>query len=393
MKYDFNNSPSRLGTNCYKWDMQGKGLKYPLGVADSDWPAPDCIVNALKKRVENGAYGYTGPSDKYFENVIWWQKERNGWDIQRDWIVPIAGIVPAVAFSVLAYTEPGDKVIVQAPVYNPFFSDIEENDRKIAFNYLLEEDGYYTMDYDDLEKQFKEGAKLLILCSPHNPVGRVWTEEELRKLMDIVKKYNGIVVSDEIHADLILNGNKFFTAGFFTDMFDHLVVCTAPSKTFNIAGIQDSNIIIPNEGLRKAFQAEISKIHMGLNLFGYAAGEAAYCPEGAEWVDAQNDHLTKQYEMARDYFAANIPDWKFTKQEGTYLLWVDCSSTGLEGTALFEAFKEFDMFINNGDIYGGLAYGGTDKYKSFVRINTACSADTLKGALENMKALAAKYKK
>lgn len=393
MKYDFNNFPSRKGTNSYKWDVQAEGLTYPLGVADSDWPAPKCVVDALVERAKNGAYGYTRPGLNYFKNVQWWQKERNGWEIETDWIVPIAGIVPAIAIAILALTEPGDTIVVQPPVYNPFYADIVENNRKIGFNYLIEKDDYYTMDLEDLEKQFADGAKMLVLCSPHNPVGRVWTEEELRKVMDIVKKYNGIVISDEIHADLILDGNKFFTAGYFTDMYPNMIVCTAPSKTFNIAGIQDSNIIIPDETIRKKYQAQISAIHLGMNLFGYCAGEAAYCKEGADWVDAQNTHLTKQYEMARDFFAKNIPDWKFTIQEGTYLLWVDCSSTGLKGQDLFNAFKEFDMFINNGDIYGGLAYGGTDKYESFVRINTACSEDMLKGALEQMKKLADKYKK
>lgn len=393
MKYDFNNSPSRVGTNSYKWDVQAEGVKYALGVADSDWPAPPCVVDAVVERAKNGAYGYTRPGLNYFKNVQWWMKERHGWDIETDWIVPIAGIVPAIAIGILAFTKPGDTVVVQPPVYNPFYADIVENDRKIGFNYLIEEDGYYTMDFDDLEKQFKDGAKMLILCTPHNPVGRVWTEEELRKVMDIVKKYDAIVIADEIHHDLILDGNKFFTAGYFTDMYSNMIVCTAPSKTFNIAGIQNSNIIVPDEKLRKAYQAQISAIHLGMNLFGYLVGEAAYCPEGAEWVDQQNTHLTEQYNMAKDFFAKEIPEWKFTKQEGTYLLWVDCGSTGLKGEALFNAFKEFDMFINNGDIYGGLIYGGTDKYESYVRINTACSKATLEGALHNMKKLAEKYKK
>ena len=394
--FDFNSAPTRLGTSSIKWDVQGKGLgatPLPLGVADSDYKSPAGVIAALQERAAHGVYGYTTPSEKYFENAIWWQKTRFGVDIEKDWIVPIAGIVPACSVSVLAYTNPGDKVIVQAPVYNPFYSSIKDNGREIVFNWLIEEDGYYTIDYTDLEQKFKDGAKMIIFCSPANPVGRVWTQEEMRKVCDIVKKYNAIIVADEIWADLVFENVKMYTATWFTDMYANMVVCTAPSKTFNIAGIKDSNIIIPDATLRGKFKDILNALHLGVDLFGYTAGEYAYTPEGAAYADAQSTHLTNQYNMAKDFLAKHIPDWKFTKQEGTYLLWIDCASTGLRGTALTDAFKEFGMFVNSGDVYGGKIYGGTGKYETFVRVNTACTKETLEKALLQMEKLAKKYSK
>ena len=403
MKFNFNEAPSRLGTECFKWDYQGKGLgdhPLPLGVADSDYKAPDVVVKALVKRAEHGIYGYTRGGDKYQDAVKWWMDTRYDWKIEKEWITPIGGIVPACGICVLAYTNPGDKVVVQAPVYNPFYSCIVENGRKIAYNWLVETHNketntyHYSINFEELEQLFIDGAKMMIFCSPANPVGRVWTKEEMRKIFDIIKKYNAVIVSDEIHADLILNGNKFYTAGNFTDMYDRLVVCTAPSKTFNIAGIADSNIIIPDKDLRAKYQdVQLNKLHISVNLFGYAAGEAAYTPEGADWADQQMVHLSRQYNTAKDYISKKIPKWGFTEQEGTYLLWINCEDTGLRGVALTDAFKEFGMFVNSGDVYGGKIYGGTDRYETYVRVNTACTEKTLDEALIQMSKLADKYHK
>ena len=265
--YDFDTIVDRRNTSCSKWDnlkkLYGRDDLIPLWVADMDFPVAKPIVEALKRRTEHPVFGYTFPSDDYFEAVIGWMDRRHNWKIKKEWITYTPGVVPALSFAVKAFTEPGDKVIIQSPVYHPFYSTIEKNGREIVKNPLKFEDGKYYMDYEDLEKKIDSKTKLLILCSPHNPVGRVWKKEELKKLADICLKNNIIVVSDEIHFDIVYKGNRHTSIWkLVRGNNENCIVLTAPSKTFNIAGLKVSNTIIANEELRKNIDLELEKVHI-----------------------------------------------------------------------------------------------------------------------------------
>lgn len=381
--FDFDNVIERRGTNSRKWDcldkLYGRDDLLPLWVADMDFAVSPAIIKAIQKRAEHPIYGYSDCSDKYYESIINWMKRRHNWDIEKEWILFTPGVVPALSYAVKAFTEPGDKIIIQSPVYHPFHTTITDNNRNLITNPLIYKDGHYYMDYEDLESKIDSKTKMLILCNPHNPVGRVWTRDELAKLGEICIKNGIIIVSDEIHFDLIY---KEYThtvmANVSPKIRDNCVVCTAPSKTFNIAGLQVSNIIIPNEYLRAKFNMELEKNHIVRpNAFGECALIASY-DESEEWLDEVMDYIEENKNFFIDYVEKKIPKLKVIKPEGTYLLWVDCSELGMSSNKLKDFFiNECRVALNHGEMFG-------EEGKQFQRFNIACPRSILEEALKRI---------
>jgi cystathionine beta-lyase len=377
--YDFDKIINRYGTNSMKWD----GLKetfeqdnlLPLWVADMDFEVSPAISKGLEKRVKHPIYGYMHWSDEYYKSVIGWMKRRHGWEIHKDWIVFTPGVVPAVSYAIKALTDIGDSVIIQTPVYHPFKTTIENNGRNVVTNPLIYKDGTYYMDLEDLERKIDSKTKVLILCSPHNPVGRVWTKKELNELGQICLKNNIIIISDEIHFDLIYKGNTHTVmADISPEIRDNCIVCTSPSKTFNIAGLQISNIIIPNEELREKYSMELEKDHIGrANVFGQEALIAAY-NESEDWLDSLMEYLEENKNFFIDFIETRIPQLKTIRPEGTYLLWIDCSGLNMSSDELNEFFlNKCKLALNSGEMFG-------EEGKLFQRFNIACSRAVLEEA-------------
>ena len=381
--YNFDSIIDRRNTGCMKWDglnkLFGRDDIIPLWVADMDFPSAEPIKKALVSRAEHNVFGYTFTSDEYYEAVIGWMKRRHNWHIERDWIVYTPGVVPALSYAIRAFTEPGDKVILQSPVYHPFYSTIEENGRVIVKNPLKLVDGKYYMDYEDLEDKIDSKTKMLILCSPHNPVGRVWKEEELKKLADICIKNNIMVVSDEIHFDIVYSNNKHIVFGRISEeIMNNSIVLTAPSKTFNIAGLQVSNVIISNEELRRRYNKELSKDHIGRpNVFGAEALIAAY-NYSEDWLDELLIYLEGNRDFFINYVNEKIPKLKAIKPEGTYLIWVDCSGLNKDSEQLRDFFvNKCKVALNSGIMFG-------EEGKTFMRFNIGCSRSVLEEALNRI---------
>lgn len=382
MSNTFEDGVDRHGTACIKWDFQeadyGKSGILPFSIADADYRTYEPILDALKKRIDNGVIGYTDLDDSYFSAISGWASRRHNWEIEKNWIVPTGGIVPAMCNAIEAFTNVGDKVIVQPPVYDPFYSIIKTSKREIVRNDLIHDETGYRMDYEGLEKAAKDGAKILLLCSPHNPVCRVWTKDELQKVVDICKKYGVIVISDEIHWDLILGNHKHTTMGVFKELHEQLVVCTSCSKTFNIAGLETSNLIIPGKELREKYQAYLySRYLFCPNTLGLEAAKAA-CSSGDKWVDAELAFLTENAKLVVDYMKENLPKVKVAEPEGTYLLWFDMTAYGKGSEELVELIADEGAGLNAGNHYG-------DQYDGFVRMNVACPKKQLLAGLECIK--------
>ncbi|MDR3138121.1 MAG: pyridoxal phosphate-dependent aminotransferase [Treponema sp.] len=395
MEYDFTTRVDRRGSGAAKWEeMFRKNPNVspeiiPLSVADMELPNPPEIIQGLKDHLDKTILGYTTVTPEYTQAVIAWMKKRHNWDVKAEWIIQSPGVVPAFFTALKAFTEPGDGVIIQPPVYYPFFMAIENNDRVLVSNPLIRDDAKlsYRIDFEDLEAKAKDPKnKLLIFCSPHNPVGRVWAREELQRISDICLANNVLVVSDEIHFDLLAPGVEHTVyATLSKEAEGHCVICTAPSKTFNLAGMQDSNIIIPNEELRKKLQAEFMKsaLFMISNL-GLKAGELAYTKCEA-WLDAFLLVLKQNYEYVKDYIARHIPQIKVYPLEGTYLMWLDFRAFGLDQQALEQfMISEAEWFTDEGYLFGKEGSG-------FERINLACPLSVLEEAMDRLKkALAAR---
>lgn len=387
MKYDFNKVINRRGTNSNKWDMKGEDI-LPVWVADMDFKAPQPVIDALKERIEHGIFGYSHSSENYYQSIINWQKKRHYWNIEKDWILFSPGVVPGIHMLVNALTQPGDKVILQKPVYYPFFSAVKNNGCHILNNPLKHENGRYTMDFEDLEKKASDPrAKLLILCSPHNPVGRVWTKEELTKLGKICLKHNVTVISDEIHGDLVYKKYKHIPfASISKEFADNSVTCFAPSKTFNLAGLQTSCIIIPCPIKRKLYENVLTSNAIGnANVFGLIALEAAYT-YGEEWLEQLLDYLQENINFMKEYIEENMPELNVIEPEGTYLVWIDCRKLGLTGKELE------DLMLNKAKIWFDEGYIFGPEGEGFERINIACPRAILKEALERMKNAIEDYK-
>jgi cysteine-S-conjugate beta-lyase len=383
MKYDFGKPINRRNTASYKWDgahlFLGERAKdaLPMWVADMDFGVPREVIDALKKTADHGIYGYSLTPDSYYDAVIRWMDRWYDWRIKREWIHHSPGVVPGLNCLVQAFTEKGDNIAIQPPVYYPFTNCIVNNDRKVVHNCLKLRDDRYAMDYDDLEEKLAaNNIKMLILCNPHNPVGRVWTKEELVKLGQICFKHNVLVVSDEIHADLTFRG--FSTTAFANisdDFAQNTIVCTAASKTFNLAGLQTSNIIIPNERLGRIFSDHMKKLNLlRPNLFGQVATETAYnC--GEEWLHQVKDYLQQNRDFIIRFIADNITGIKVIEPEGTYLVWLDCRGLGMEERELrIFMLDKARVALDDGYLFGP---GG----EKFTRMNIACTRATLQEAL------------
>jgi cystathionine beta-lyase len=385
VSYDFDSIIDRTSTHSLKWDTRRLPSDckdaLPLWVADMDFACPPEVVAAIQERAAHPIYGYTNRSHGYYQSFIAWMQRRNGWKLQKDWIVFSPGVVPALNLAVLAYTQPGDKIILQPPVYYPFVSAVLNNGRQLVENPLALDNGRYTMDFFDLENKIDSRTKLLILCSPHNPVGRVWRKEELERLVDICAKHDIVIISDEIHSDIILGTEVHYcTAAISEKAAEITVTLTAPNKTFNLAGLQIANVIIPNKRLRDAFANQAENIGLGLsNIFGMVAQEAAY--EKAEpWLEALLAYLKGNYEFLKNFLAEHIPAIKVLPLEGTYLPWLDCRAFGLGDTELHDFFlKKAKLWLDDGTMFGT---GGS----GFMRINIACPRAVLKQALKQLEA-------
>ena len=390
--YNFDKIINRKGTNCLKYDYaveRGKPADVlPLWVADMDFTVSEEITKSLHAAVDHGIYGYTQPKDAYYNAITNWMEKNHNWKTKREWIMKTPGVVFALGAAETAFTKPGDAVLIQNPVYYPFTNIIRDNDRRVIDNTLVYEKrvtegkSQYSIDYEDFERKIvQENIKLFILCNPHNPVGRVWNREELQYLGEICLRHHVIVVSDEIHNDFVYPGFEHTVFANVDPRFaEFTVTCTAPSKTFNLAGLQISNIFISNETLREAFQKEIDKTgYDEPNALGAVACEAAY-RGGQEWLDQLRAYLLENLNFLRAYLQEKIPQIHLVEPEGTYLVWLDCSELGISG-------KELDQFIvEKAGLWldGGAMFGpsGAD----FQRVNIACPRATLELALDKLKA-------
>lgn len=367
MKYDFDKTIDRRATNSYKWDSAPEGV-LPMWVADMDFRTAPAIIDSLQKRVAHGIFGYTRVPDAYYDAVTSWFSRRHGWDIDREWIIYTSGVVPAVSAVIKALTVPGDKVIVQTPVYNCFFSSIRNNGCEIVSNPLRRTADTYEMDFDALERCAADPrAKVMLLCNPHNPAGRVWTPDELTRLGNICLRNGVTVVADEIHCELVYQGFKYTPFASLSDAFLHRsVTCVSPSKAFNIAGLQIANIVAFDNDLRSRIDKAININEVcDVNPFGVAATIAAY-NEGEEWLNQLVDYLHGNYEAMAEFCRRELPEFPITRLEGTYLVWMDCSSLGMPSDALEHALLEdARLWLNAGTMYGAEGEG-------YMRWNIAC---------------------
>ena len=382
MAHNFDIPVSRQGTSCVKYDSRknvfGTDQVIPMWVADMDFRCPPFIIKALKDRLEHEILGYTIRREEYYSSLTDWIKRRHSWSIENDWISFSPGVVPALNVCTLAFTKPGDKIIIQPPVYFPFFNAVTDHDRKMVYNQLIEKNGLWKMDFDDLEKEAASGARMLILCNPHNPVGRAWTIGELEKLTEICLRHDVLLLSDEIHSDLILPSYKHIPlASLSGEIASNTVTCMAPSKTFNIAGLSTSTVIISNPDLKRKFDSTIESLHItGGNIFGTEASIAAYT-FGDEWLDSMLEYISRNIEYVLDRFSNNEFIRPVTP-EATYMIWLDCRAMGMKAGELNKFFvNEASVGMSEGSVFGP---GG----EGFMRMNVACPLDTVKKAVDNI---------
>lgn len=382
MNYNFNEKIDRKNTQSVKWSQTVLKNKFknsealPMWIADMEFKTAPPIMEALKKRVEHGVFGYSEATEEFFESCIKWQLKRNNWKIQKDWILFAPGVVPALHKIVKALCKKGEGVIIQEPVYYPFFSAIENNGCVIKNNGLVEKNGSYEMDFDELEELAKdESTSLMIVCNPHNPVGRVWSEKDLRKVGEICFKYNVKVVVDEIHADLVYKPYRHISFATLGDEFEkNAVICTAPSKTFNIAGLQVSDIIVPNEELRKKLMPYFNEVP---NPFAVVAQIAAY-EEGEDWLEAMKLYIRENFLFAEEFIKKKMPKVKIRVPEATYLAWLDFRDYGLSDEELDRVIREkCNLALDKGSRFGEAGI-------CFQRVNLACPKKTLEEALFNL---------
>lgn len=385
MTYDFNELIDRRGTNSLKHDFAAERGRpedvISLWVADMDFKAPPAVIEALVKTVRHGVFGYTEVKLPYFQALHDWYRNYFQWDTEASWLVKTPGVVFAICTAIRAFTGPGDSVLIQRPVYYPFTHAILDNGRTLINNPLEYRDGRYTINLEDFEAKIKENrVRLFILCSPHNPVGRVWTREELTAMGDICLKYNVIVVSDEIHADFIYPGHRHSVfADLRPEYADQTITCTAPSKTFNLAGLQVSNIFIKNREHRHAFWKEMNSTgYAQLNTVGFAACQAAYA-EGRPWLEELLDYLKGNLDFIRSFLAEELPRISLVEPEGTYLAWLDFRNLGMTDEQLARfILDEAKLWLNGGSMFG-------PEGKGFQRINIACPRATLKKAFDQLR--------
>lgn len=381
--YDFDKVILREQTDCVKYDLRketfGKEDIIPMWVADMDFKTPDFITKAVAERALHPIYGYTTMSEAYYDSIINWVKTRHLWNIQKEWISFTPGVVPGINFAIHAFTKEGDGIIVQPPVYFPFANSVKENNRKLLENQLVLKDGRYTIDFEDLEEKAKE-AKMILLSSPHNPVGRCWNREELKTLGEICVRNHVIIISDEIHNDLIIPGYHHIPTAKLSDEIANITVTfIAPSKTFNIAGLSTSSAIIQNSDLRDRFVKFSNEIHVSHgNLFGYVASIAAY-QNGAAWVDQLMRYVKGNFDYLSSFIKSELKGIDLIEMEATYLAWIDFSKTGLSDKEIRrKLIFEAGLGLSPGPIFGR---GG----QGFQRMNLAAPVKTIETACNNLK--------
>lgn len=381
MKYDFDEVIPRRGTNSYKWDTETEEDVLPMWVADMDFRTAPAVVDALKKRVEHGIFGYTKVPSEYYDSIVDWFGRKHNWIIERDWIIYTTGVVPALSAIIKALTSPGDKILVQTPVYNCFFSSIRNNGCEIVTNPLIYINGTYQINFDDLEKKAADPkVKLLLLCNPHNPAGRVWTKQELVRIGKICLQNDILIVADEIHCELVFPGHTYTPFASVSEEFlMHSVTCTSPSKAFNLAGLQIANIISADTNIRMRIEKAINVNEVcDVNPFGIEALMAAY-NDSEEWLDKLNHYLFANYNYLKNYFKEHLPQFPVIRLEGTYLVWIDCSVLKLSSKEIVKTLlKRGKIRVNEGSLYG-------EAGDHFIRINIACPRQTLIDGLNRIR--------
>lgn len=381
--YDFDKMTDRKGTSCSKWDNMSsmfteKGL-LPLWIADMDFRCCEEAIEAMRQRVDHGIFGYTVLPDSYFESIAGWMQRRHNWTVRKEWLVTSVTVVSALNIFVQAFTKPGDGVIIQKPVYFPFEECIQDNDRRLVNNELIEKEGYYTIDFEDLEeKAARPENKMLLLCSPHNPVCRAWTEEELRRVIDICSRNGIYLIADEIHMDFVFKA-EHVPVGTLTN-YSKLAVCTSPSKTFNMAGLKMANIFIPDEAMRKEFTRR-SKSQCGIipnNPVSITGISAAYA-KGDKWLDEVKQYIWENFQFVDAYLKEYMPKLKMTSPEATYLAWIDFSGVGLSGLGLRSFLRgKARVALDEGMVFGKSG-------ENFARINVATDRTVVRECLDRIR--------
>jgi cystathionine beta-lyase len=390
MHYNFDEIIPREGTGSIKYDLRSKIFRneevIPLWVADMDFRTPDFILAAIQKRLEHEILGYSLIPPAFYQAIVNWNERRHQWTIHPEWISFSPGVVPALNLLVMAFTEPGDKIIVQPPVYFPFFTAIENHGRILVRNPLRYDQGRYTMDFDDLESKIDEKTRMLFLCNPHNPTGNVWSPEVLKRLGDLCVKHNILLISDEIHSDLIYAGFRHTpTASISGDIALKTITCMSPSKTFNLAGLSTSYLIIPDSRLKVQYEKILDQVHVGAgNIFGFVATAAAY-HYGEDWLKQLMAYLEGNLRLLQDFISRHLPVIRVVPAEATYLIWLDCSQLGMTPAALKSfMIREAGLGLNDGPQFGKEGEG-------FQRINIACPRQVLYDALVKLHSAIDKY--
>ena len=384
MNYDFDTVTDRKNTNAIKYDLAKKRGKpedaVSLWVADMDFPTAPCIQKAVAEKAAHGIWGYSRPDNRYYDALKKWYKERHNFEVQNEWVVNTPGVCFALAAAIKAFTKEGESVLIQKPVYYPFFNIINSLQRKVVNSSLILKNNHYEIDFDDFERKIvQENVKMFILCSPHNPGGRVWTKQELQKISEICLAHNVLVVSDEIHSDITFGSNVHTVYGSLSEQaLKNSIICTAPSKSFNLAGLQFSNIFIADEKLRKAFSEELEKTgYDEPSVFGIVAATAAYS-EGADWFDSVKSYIWENILFAKNYIEENAPQIKVLVPEGTYLLWLDFSETGLSDSEINDrVLNKAKVWLDSGSMFG-------KEGEKFQRINCATPRIILEDALKRI---------
>ena len=384
MNYDFDTVTDRKNTNAIKYDLAKKRGKpedaVSLWVADMDFPTAPCIQKAVAEKAAHGIWGYSRPDNRYYDALKKWYKERHNFEVQNEWVVNTPGVCFALATAVKAFTKEGESVLIQKPVYYPFFNIINSLQRKVVNSSLILKNNHYEIDFDDFERKIvQENVKMFILCSPHNPGGRVWTKQELQKISEICLAHNVLVVSDEIHSDITFGSNVHTVYGSLSEQaLKNSIICTAPSKSFNLAGLQFSNIFIADEKLRKAFSEELERTgYDEPSVFGIVAATAAYS-EGADWFDSVKSYIWENILFAKNYIEENASQIKVLVPEGTYLLWLDFSKTGLSDSEINDrVLNKAKVWLDSGSMFG-------KEGEKFQRINCATPRIILEDALKRI---------
>lgn len=384
MNYDFDTVTDRKNTNAIKYDLAKKRGKpedaVSLWVADMDFPTAPCIQKVVAEKAAHGIWGYSRPDNRYYDALKKWYKERHNFEVQNEWVVNTPGVCFALATAIKAFTNEGESVLIQKPVYYPFFNIINSLQRKVVNSSLILKNNHYEIDFDDFERKIvQENVKMFILCSPHNPGGRVWTKQELQKISEICLAHNVLVVSDEIHSDITFGSNVHTVYGSLSEQaLKNSIICTAPSKSFNLAGLQFSNIFIADEKLKKAFSEELDKTgYDEPSVFGIVAATAAYS-EGADWFDSVKSYIWENILFAKKYIEENAPQIKVLVPEGTYLLWLDFSETGLSDSEINDRIlNKAKVWLDSGSMFG-------KEGEKFQRINCATPRIILEDALKRI---------